>query len=425
LARWIPRFVILSGALLMNSEAGAGEPEPVPAKLFRVRGGLGNALAKLEAGGPVNIAYFGGSITAQEGWRPKTLKWFRQTYPQAKVGEINAAIGGTGSDLGVFRCQQDVLAHKPDLVFVEFAVNDGGAAPESIYRTMEGIVRQIWRANAATDICFVYTIHAGFLKDYEQGLCNRSTSAHERIADHYGIPSINMAMRVAQLHREGKLVFPARPGEKVGEGQIAFANDDCHPTDAGHEVFLQVIVEALGEIEKPSKPGPHELGKPFVSDNWENAKLVPLDPSMLSPGWHKLDPTKDLGKAFGQRLPVIWETARPGEKIAFSFKGTLARLYDLVGPDGGKAVCTVDGKAARTVQRFDIYCTYHRLATLPVAEGLEDKDHAVAVEVSPEQPDREAVLKQVRDQKGFDPKRYDGTVLRVGYIMLLGDIVNP
>ena len=76
----------------------------------------------------------------------------------ATISEINAAIGGTGSDLGVFRFKQDVLVQKPDLVFIEFAVNDGGATPEQIFRCMEGIVRQTWSALPECDICFVYTL---------------------------------------------------------------------------------------------------------------------------------------------------------------------------------------------------------------------------------------------------------------------------
>jgi lysophospholipase L1-like esterase len=97
----------------------------------------------------------GGSITAQAGWRPKTLAWFKKNFPSATFSEINAAIGGTGSDLGVFRLQHDVLDHKPDLLFVEFAVNDGGTEPSRIQQAMEGIVRQTWKANPKTDICFV------------------------------------------------------------------------------------------------------------------------------------------------------------------------------------------------------------------------------------------------------------------------------
>ena len=61
------------------------------------RAGLPHFLKKLKTpGADVRIAYFGGSITAQEGWRPKTLAYFQKTYPQAKVSQINAAIGGRG-----------------------------------------------------------------------------------------------------------------------------------------------------------------------------------------------------------------------------------------------------------------------------------------------------------------------------------------
>ena len=119
----------VSFALSLLAAWAAPEYAPVPAELLKARGGLDNVITKLTDGQEVRIAYFGGSITAANGWRPQTLEWFRQTWPQATVVEINAAIGGTGSDLGVFRCAQDVLAHDPDLIFVEFAVNDGGADP--------------------------------------------------------------------------------------------------------------------------------------------------------------------------------------------------------------------------------------------------------------------------------------------------------
>ena len=60
----------------------------------------------------------------------KTFKWFQDTFPQAKLTAVNAAIGGTGSDLGALRCAVDVIAQRPDLVFVEFNINDGSPANE-------------------------------------------------------------------------------------------------------------------------------------------------------------------------------------------------------------------------------------------------------------------------------------------------------
>ncbi len=135
-----------------------------PAAECRERGGLPNFFAKLRHGSEVRIAYLGGSITEQEGWRPKSLSWFRQQFPAAKISEINAAIGGTGSDLGVFRLKHDVLEHQPDLLFVEFAVNDAGAPVQQIHRCIEGIVRQTWRHDPTTDICLVYTLAGNMLQ---------------------------------------------------------------------------------------------------------------------------------------------------------------------------------------------------------------------------------------------------------------------
>ena len=423
----------LAGAAAARAAEKPGAPvyRQVEAKLVRARGGMPNVLAKLEAGKEVRIGYLGGSITAQNGWRPMTLKWFQQTYPKAKVSEINAAIGGTPSGLGVFRLRQDVLVHKPDLVFVEFAVNDGGTSPENIWRAMEGIVRQIWRQGPGIDVCYVYTIHTrGMPADYRKGLCPRSTSAMELLADHYAIPSINVGMRIVELAEKGTLIYKPATDPKTGKrlpapkDKVLFANDDCHPLPAGHRIYTEVIAAAVRDMRGLGKPGPHEVKPPFIADNWAAAKIVPLTKAKRTPGWKKLDRKTGLGRRFASRMPEIWEAARPGEKITFKFRGSTVRLYDLVGPDGGQAVCTVDGKASKPRPRFDRYCSYHRIAVLSVASGLAaDKVHTVEVEIHPDQPDRSAVTNREKSKPNFDPKRYDGTVLRVAGIMLLGEIV--
>ncbi|WP_218281181.1 SGNH/GDSL hydrolase family protein [Verrucomicrobium spinosum] len=184
-----------TATLLTLPYLSAQESPPVLRDAAEVtpRGGLPNVLAKLQAGQAVKVGYLGGSITAAPGWRVKSLKWLQDKFPTAKLSEINAAIGGTGSDLGVFRVQRDVLDHKPDLLFVEFAVNDGGADPARIQKCMEGIVRQTWKVDPATDICFVYTLSEPFLNDLKAGKASRSVTAMEGVADHYQIPSIHLA----------------------------------------------------------------------------------------------------------------------------------------------------------------------------------------------------------------------------------------
>ena len=89
------------------------------------RAGLPNFYNKIRNKQTVKIAYLGGSITrADNGWREQTFNWFKQQYPSIKFEQIMAAIGGTGSDFGAYRLQNHVLKHKPDLVFVEFVLEN-------------------------------------------------------------------------------------------------------------------------------------------------------------------------------------------------------------------------------------------------------------------------------------------------------------
>ena len=402
-----------------------------PAEEVHTRAGLPNFFKKLNTpGAEIKIGYFGGSITAQAGWRPKTLAYFQKTYPGVKFSEINAAIGGTGSDLGVFRLQQDVLEQKPDLMFVEFATNDGGASPEQIFRCMEGIVRQTWKAVPECDICFVYTLTEAAVGPMLEGKYQRSASAMEKIAEYYHIPSIHMGMEVAKLAREGKLIWkaplPKTDEEKAAVGdKFVFAPDSVHPhPETGHELYLQAIVRSLGPIREAStKPGAHPLGAPFIADNYENAKLVPIGQATLSSGFTKLDPAKDgMAKSF-PRLRDLHRASQPGETITFKFKGTRAALYDLVGPDCGQVIVTLDDKPAKIVPRFDSYCTYPRLATLVIGSELPDTVHTVKIEIHPEQPDKAKILAQ-RNNKIDKPERYDGTAIYPGAILLLGDLVK-
>ena len=394
------------------------------------RTGLPNFYAKLEHGDTVRIGYLGGSITAQDGWRPKTLKWFQQQYPKATISEINAAIGGTGSDLGVFRLRHDVLEFKPDLLFVEFAVNDGGASPEQIYRCMEGIVRQTWRDNPATDICYVYTIAGNMLDTLKKEELPRSYAAMEKIAEHYGIPTINMGLAVARLEKDGKLIFkgkkPKTDEEKAALGdKILFSDDSVHPfPDTGHQVYLESIVRGMALIKPAGKVAPHKVGEPFTADNWEQAKLVPLSQAKLSAGWTKLDfATNKFAKGYSKRLPELWKANQPGETIQFKFRGISASVYDLLGPDCGQVIVTLDDKKPSIRPRFDAYCTYHRLASLGIGSNLTNTVHTVKLEIHPDQPDKAKILSQ-RNEKIDKPERFNDRAWYAGALMLIGDLVN-
>ncbi len=407
-------------------------PDHAEAKLVRPRGGLPNVIARLQAGKDVTIAYFGGSITQADGWRPMTHKWFRKQFPKAKVKQVNASIGGTGSGLGVFRLQRDVLKHDPDLVFVEFAVNDEGVTARNIWRSMEGIVRQIRRHNAETDICFIYTMNSKCMpRYYKKGFCSPPASAMEKIADHYNIPSIDVGLKIFEMVQADEMVYMRKDGVDPGD-RIVFGGDICHPTREGHEVYAKVITDAIenmipsGKGAGKGKITKYRMKKPFAADNLEDAKMVPLTGAMLTDGWHKLPKRSSvLSNVYTKCPPDLWEATEPGEKISFKMRGSKVMLYDLVGPSGGEAIATLDGKNPVIVPRFDAYCSYHRLSHMAIGDRLSPKKvHTVEIEIGRRQPDRSPVTDTIKDNPDFDPSIFDGTAMWVAAIMLVGEIVE-
>ena len=429
----IPRISLglaLLCVVVMQGPAFGQELVSGQAAECHARDGIPNVLRKLHAGKDVRIAYLGGSITAQPGWRVQTTAWFRQQYPNSRVDEINAAIGGTGSDLGAYRLQHDVLVHKHDLLFVEFAVNDGGAPVARILKSMEGIVRQTWRADPETDICFVYTLTQNMLATLQAGKFPRAASTMERVADYYGIPSIHMGLEVARLEQQGRILFkgpkPKTDAEKKKRsGIVVFSADGVHPyPDTGHPFYRAAIVRGMARMARLGNPGPHRLKKPLVVDNWEHATMIPIDQVDMSSGWTKLSlETDPVGKRFKNRVPELFKANRPGTSISFKFKGTGVEIYDILGPDCGQVLVQLDDQPPRLVPRFDAYFTYHRLATLRIGRDLPDTVHRVHVEIHPKQPDKAKILSK-RNQTIDDPKRFDDTAWYVGAVLIIGQLVQ-
>lgn len=405
-----------------------------PAVECHPRAGLPNAVAKAKAGKEMRVAYLGGSITAAPGWRVKSLAWMKERFPRATFAEINAAIGGTGSDLGAFRVGQDVIAHKPDLVFVEFAVNDGSTPPERIIAAMEGIVRQILRADAATDICFVYTLSEPVVGDLAAGRCQPSAAAMEEVADHYEIPSIHFGVEVARRLAAGTLTFKGTKPEPFDAAAtpMLFSTDGVHPlVETGHGLYAEVFARSFDLIANAGGPAAaHPLPKPLRADNWETARMVPIAEEMLSGPWQRALPESDpQAKTVAQRMPVLWKADAPGATLRFKVRipeapGATARrtaVYDLLGPGSGVLSVRVGGNAPKQVPRIDGYCTYWRIATLPLGD-LAPGEHEIEVVLTDERPDKKSILFE-KNRGDFEksPAKYEPRAWYAGTVLVFGD----
>lgn len=439
-------LLLLGLVSFASAGAFAGSSEdytPRAAVELTGRDGLPNVLAKLARGERVVVAYLGGSITAQRGWRVLSREWLQERHPRAVVDEIHAAIGGTGSELGVFRLEHDVLAGRPDLLFVEFAVNDGSAPPARIRRAMEGIVRKTWSVLPATDICFVYTVVARDTAGLAEGWMKRSASVMEEVADHYGIPSVQFGVEVARLEQNGELVMRSDDapvahvaGDALDEaaelasdarGRIIFSKDGVHPyPETGHVLYARVLARSLEALAGVGEAGPREPRSPRWPDNWEFARrLAPDHPGVKIEGAAtKLDAVTNVeAKRFAERMPTLWRL-EPGAMLRFRFKGTKVAFYDLLGPEGAVLEIAVNGESRR-VTRFDAHSANPRLAILGVAEDLPDSIHEVSVTVLADKPDKAAILGE-RHRADFERSsaKYEPTRWHAGAVLIVGEIVE-
>lgn len=387
-------------------------------KEFHERKGLPNFFQKAKTSRQVRIAYFGGSITAAEsGWRELSFDWLRLKFPQTAFYQINAAIGGTGSNLGVFRMERDVLNGKPDLIFVEFAVNDAAQPREKILKSMEGIIRKCWSVYPNTDICFVYTAVEEHIKNLVSGKLHPSVLAMEELADYYGIPSIHMALEVARLYSQNKLILSGDP--KDNDKTIVFTRDHTHPlSESGHPLYGYIVAKYLDKMKNRSKSVSHQLPAPFTVDNWEKAKMVNLSDAEKNGSWEKLTPQDDLSQKFSKFMPVIYK-ATPGSSIRFTFSGKVFGLYDIIGPGTGLINVAIDGKE-RKVNRFDPYSTSYRLGMTMLAENLEDGPHTVEIKVLDGGVNKkEIILKERLSEMLAHPEDYTRTDWYLGNVLVL------
>jgi hypothetical protein len=396
-------------------------PDSSALEAFHVRGGLPNFFRKIQSGKEVRIAYIGGSITeANNGWRDLTFKWFREKYPLASFKEINATIGGTGSDLGVFRMDNDVLVHEPDLVFVEFAVNDFGRAEPEIRKTMEGIVRKTWKKYPSADICFTYTLAENVVETMRKGQYQSSAIAMETVAEHYQIPSVHMGVEVIRLLEAGKLIFTGNPEDYPDK--IVFTRDKTHPlTLSGHPIYANEVIRFMQMMEGNTIQKQHDLPVALEKENWELAQMIPLSQFKLNEKWKALPASDPISKRFVNFMPVLYQ-ADPGASFTVKFKGKVLGVYDVIGPKTGIVEVTPDRQQPRQIYRFDQWCNSYRKNTFFV-KNLSDGVHEVTFQVPGTIFDKAEILKK-RDITITNPADYAGYGWFANSVMLVGELIN-
>ena len=307
----------------------------------------------------LNVVFFGASLTwgANAGdpqltsYRALVGQRLEAAYPKAHFKFYDAAIGGTGSQLGVFRLQRDVLARRPDLVFLDFSANDDiySANPETL-ASYESIVRRLIADGRAPVVIAVFPFMWNVAAGSTDGMKRRE--AHHQIAAAYNVPAGDaIAMAIERV--KAKAITLER----------MWPVDGVHPCDEGYGVFADAVWAAFQDGLARQLVGAPPEKMLYAPTYMKNARVRISTLTPLPKGWRVGRP--NVVSAYFDMLMSRWlddetiasrfsevEKAGKKEKVAqevgrlrAKFSGTMVMLYGESTPASAKFRAWIDGKA--------------------------------------------------------------------------------
>ncbi|WP_024834584.1 SGNH/GDSL hydrolase family protein [Ruminiclostridium josui] len=216
-------------------------------------------MKKAGNGQKITIAYLGGSITEGYNGGPEkcysklTSDYFANNFGTGNnVNYINAGRAGTTSTIELIRIEEGLLIHKPDIVFVEFAVND--AKNKTSMTAFESLLLRILGSEYETAIVLLFTIA-------ESGFSCQNEMA--QIGSHYELPMISVKNAIVPEFDEGTMKWQD------------YSDDYIHPHEKGHEFITELIKNYLNEVSNEVQDDVYNVSQtPIVGNEFKNLKML-------------------------------------------------------------------------------------------------------------------------------------------------------
>lgn len=228
---------------------------------------LKTVLDKIRRGEKVTVGFIGGSIT--EGYMAGTADNYVKLVTQhldtqygggkGNVTYVNAGLSGTPSMLGLIRSEDDLLYAQPDLIFIEFAVNDAMSTTDRY--AYESLVRKCLQQENSPAVILLYSVtENGYTCQDEMNLT----------AFYYGLPAISVKNAIMPEIESGNMAW------------IDWSGDDVHPHVQGHQLYAKFITTLIDTLDQEEADAPVEVPERCrVGKDWSSMAL--LDGESLNP----------------------------------------------------------------------------------------------------------------------------------------------
>jgi lysophospholipase L1-like esterase len=298
---------------------------------------------RAEKGERLTVAFYGGSLTwganasdpNRTSWRARLSERLVERFPNAHFKFVDAAIGGTTSQLGIFRLDRDVIAYRPDLMFIEWTCNDGYDATNDVRSSSyEGSIRRFLSARPDGVVAQVILPTKEMIVRAAE-----SPRRAERLAlgKAYGLATADVLGELRVRQRAGKLDLEAMwPTELV---------DTIHPFDPGYALYADVIWEQL--FANPSESAMSVPEKALAPETYRKVVRRRLSEApQLPQGWRN-----GFCETRAGTFDFMCSRWQDGETIATNntpfkvkFRGEVLLLFGESVVTGGNVEAWVDGK---------------------------------------------------------------------------------
>ncbi len=329
-------------------------------------------------GETLRVAFLGGSLTwgaqatdpQKTSYRALVGRKLWETYPSARFEFHDAAIGGTGSQLAAFRLERDVLVHRPDLVFLDFTINDDAHAPPHRHRVAayESLVRRLILHGAA-----VVQMILPAKRDVGPHPVPRPLDVrHKEIGAAYGLPvadAVDLARR------------RVREGHTTADVLWDVPDDPTHPGDAGYALYAEAAWDAFTHAVESRRKC--RLPETMLSDPWYMSvgrfRLTTL--ACPPEGWQPGRPHRNaiaydfICSRWMDDLLVARDSARP---LRLRFRGGDVLLFGEQTRTSGDYAVRIDGGEPRL---YPAQCAEGNMRLVQVvAEGLDlEGEHEIEI----------------------------------------------
>ena len=360
------------------------------------------AIEKARRGEDVTISYIGGSITQGAGAKPISTECysylsyqkFRERFAPgdgSNVHYLKAGVGGTCSELGLTRYNMDLLRYhtsEPDIVFVEYAVNDSG--DETNGDCYESLVLKIMEGSSSPAVVLLFAV---FMDD------GNLQERLKPIGFNYNLPMISLKDAVTPQFYEEPPIMTKRQ----------YFYDLFHPSNTGHRVMADCIDYFW---EKASAAAKDEADvdlnvAPKVGNTYRNMEAFtrldydqyPAVKSLNCGSFTEKDTMlqcveKDLNSHVLPEYPENWyytgQNGHDSFQMEIECKDLMIVYKDEGNPTFGKAEVFIDGIKSREINPLEVGWT-HCTAYI-IHKGNKKEMHSVEVKLAPGDEDKKFTI---------------------------------